>query len=121
MAYLQKAAKMLQDSHKSASAGAPSVPAATVGQFKVRAHQYSNQYTGTYVLVKKIHIHEHGTWALEENEWNTGRYKDFDLSIDRANVGKYYEVVVEWRDGTKYRWEYQMKPGGTVVDVRQPN
>jgi hypothetical protein len=109
--YLRKAAGLLHHTHK---------PAATTGQFKVRAHQYSSQYTGTYVLVKKIHIHEQGTWALKEDEWNTGGFKDFELSIDNANIGKYYQVHVKWVDGKTYQWDYQMKEGGTVVDVEKP-
>lgn len=93
--------------------------AATKGPFRVRAERYYNNARSAYIPVKKIHVHEYRSWANERNEWNTGRRDTFELRFS-AEVGKYYQVRVEWEDGSTYTWEYQMEPGGTTVRISEP-
>lgn len=90
------------------------------GVFKVRAEQYFSNSRSRYIPVRKIQIHEYRSWANERTEWNMGRLELFELRWDYAEVGKTYQVRVEWEDGSTYTWEYQMKPGGTNIRIWEP-
>lgn len=90
------------------------------GTFRVRAEQYFNVAQSRNILVRKVQIHEYRSWANERTEWNMGRLEVFDIRWDYAEIGKYYQVRVEWEDGATRTWEYQMKPSGTSVRIWEP-
>lgn len=90
------------------------------GTFRVRADHYFSTSRSRYIPVRKIQIHEYRSWANERTEWNMGRVDAFELRWDYAEIGKYYQVRVEWEDGSTYTWEYQMKPNGTTIRILEP-
>ncbi len=90
------------------------------GTFRVRAERYFNVAQSRYILVRKVQIHEYRSWANERTEWNQGRVDVFDIRWDYAEIGKTYQVRVEWEDGATRTWEYQMKPNGTSVRIWEP-
>lgn len=112
--YLYEAVKLLDP--KTAEAARPQS-----GVFRVKAEHFYDDAKACYIQVKKIYVHEYRTWANELTEWNSGRVDEFELRLNNAEVGKYYQVRVEWEDGSTYTWEYQMKAGGTTVRISEPS
>lgn len=94
---------------------------ATKGTFKVRADHYYNDNAARYVPVRKIYVHEYNNWGVDQTEWNMGRSDQIELRMTNAEVGKYYEVRVEWEDGKVANTEAQMQQGGTSVSVTDPD
>lgn len=90
------------------------------GLFRVKARHYYNISKSAYVPVTKISVHEYRTWATEQTEWNIGKADELELRMTNAEVGKDYQVRVDWADGQSYTWEYSMKPDGTTVTVDEP-
>ena len=111
-AYLYQAVQLLQP---------PSTSQAQTGTFRVKADHYYDNARSRYVQVKKISIHEYSSWATEQTEWNSGRIDQFELRLGGAEVGKYYQVKVDWEDGQSATTESQMQPGGTTVTVSEPD
>ena len=112
--YIQKAIQKI-------TAPAPAPAAAQRGVFKVRAYHYYNNAKSAYSQVYKIYVHETDNWSKELTEWNPGRSDELQLRMEKAQIGKYYKVRVEWEDGTTYNSEFQMKQGGTDVRVEEPD
>lgn len=95
-------------------------PTSSRGVFRVRAEHYYDNAKSSYIPVRKISVHEYRNWASQRTEWNTGRADEFEFRLSTAEVGKYYQVRVEWEDGSSYTWEYQMPAGGTTVRIEEP-
>jgi hypothetical protein len=112
--YIQKAIKLI-------TTPASQPAAAQRGPFKVRAYHYYNDSKSDYSQVYRISVHETDNWPSEQTEWNSGRRDEVELRFEKAQVGKYYKVRVEWEDGSTYNSEYQMQQGGTAVRVEEPD
>jgi hypothetical protein len=68
------------------------------------------------VKAKKVTIHEDNNWKSRQYDENIGDYNKHESSFDNAKVGGYYDVWVEWEDGTTTHREVRMdSPGQTVV------
>jgi hypothetical protein len=87
---------------------------------EVVGHQYFNHYKNRYALVARVKV-EDSALALREDERNTGRFNDFTVRANNAKVGTYVNVTVLWDDGETYRWEHQVTPGQTRIEVWKPN
>jgi hypothetical protein len=87
---------------------------------EVVGHQYFNHYKNRYALVRRVKV-EDSALALNEDEANTGRLEEFAVRAGNVKVGIYVNVTVLWDDGETYRWEHQVKPGQTRIEVWKPN
>lgn len=68
------------------------------------------------VKAKKVTIHEDNNWKSRQWDENIADRNKHESSFDNAEVGKYYDVWVEWEDGTTTHREVKMdSPGQTVV------
>jgi hypothetical protein len=67
------------------------------------------------VKAKKVTIHEHRNWSTRQWDENVGGYRDHESKFENAQVGKTYQVNVEWEDGSTTTRNVQMdSPGQTV-------
>lgn len=107
--YLGEAARMLR----------PSPPEQLV--LRVVAHRYFNHYEQKYYSVSEIEIHEKTAPATSAGVDNPGGLYSIEARLEGAVVGRYYQVRVEWEDGSTFLWDYRMDRGGKTVDVTEPN
>lgn len=67
------------------------------------------------VKAKKVTIHEHRKWSTRQYNENIADYNSHESKFDGAKVGQYYQVNVEWEDGTTTTRDVKMdSPGQTV-------
>lgn len=67
------------------------------------------------VKAKKVTVHEHRNWSTRQHGENVGDYNSYDSKFENAQVGKTYQVNVEWADGTTTTRNVEMdSPGQTV-------
>ena len=68
------------------------------------------------VKAKKVTIHKDNNWRSRQHDENVGGYNKHDSKFEGAKVGEYYDVWVEWEDGSTTHREVRMdSPGQTVV------
>ena len=97
--------------------GTPGVKA----PFSVVAHSYFNQDTQQTVPVDQVQIHEKGNFTNRTTEFNVGQNIEFTATKTNAEVGKYYQVAVSWKDGAQKVWDYRAdNNNGTRVDIWSP-
>lgn len=64
---------------------------------------------------KKVTIHKHRDWSTRQNSYNVADYNKHESKFENAKVGDYYQVNVEWEDGSITTRDVQMEsPGQTV-------
>lgn len=69
------------------------------------------------VKAKKVTIHQDGKWNTRQRSENIGEYKDHESKFSNAKVGEYYDVWVEWEDGTTTHREVRMESPGQTVRI----
>ena len=68
------------------------------------------------VKAKKVTIHESRKWSTRQWDENRADYNKHESKFENAKVGSYYQVKVEWEDGTETFRDIRMdEPGQTVV------
>jgi hypothetical protein len=68
------------------------------------------------VKAKKVTIHQDNNWKSRQYNENVADYNKHESKFEGAKVGEYYDVWVEWEDGSTTHREVRMdSPGQTVV------
>lgn len=90
---------------------------------RVVARRYYDNYKQRYVDVESVRIEEKGVFGrgARTTAWNQGRWITFEAVHREGQVGKYYNVLVTWEDGSTRNWDYRLdSPRGLTVDVWKP-
>lgn len=67
------------------------------------------------VKAKKVTIHQDGKYRTRQSNENVAGYNEHESKFENAKVGQYYDVWVEWEDGSTSHREVMMRePGQTV-------
>ncbi|MFA5509119.1 MAG: hypothetical protein WC314_19100 [Vulcanimicrobiota bacterium] len=67
------------------------------------------------VKAKKVTIHKDNNYSSRQYNENIAEYNKHESRFEGAQVGEYYDVWVEWEDGTTTHREVRMdSPGQTV-------
>lgn len=116
MATLQRAVRLLTTKENSSAS-----PRAKTSNLEVVCHRYFNHYQDRYAVVNRVKVENTRNYSLREDERNVGLLNDFTVRASNVETGSYVNVQVFWDDGETYRWEYQVVPGTTRIEVWQPN
>ncbi|MGE0490591.1 MAG: hypothetical protein AB7S38_15395 [Vulcanimicrobiota bacterium] len=88
---------------------------------RVVAHRYFNHYEQKYYSVTSVEIHEKTTQASSTSTDNPGALYSVEARLEGAAMGRYYQVRVEWEDGSTFIWDYRMERGAKLINVTEPN
>ena len=69
------------------------------------------------VKAKKVTIHEHRKWGTRQWDENRADYRAHESKFENAQVGKTYQVNVEWEDGTITTRNVEMESPGQTVHI----